>query len=216
MAKRALKVEFSNRYQRIMNEFTNLPSVCMPVFSSALKRDALRTVKNFKEGIKANSLGLVKLKDGTIKRKMALGYPKPTYPLYGIGDESKRNSYMNMLRVKEKGQTITVYPSREKHHSERLTLFRLWDIHEHGVIIRKGKMQIKRGSEKEGDLIRIPPRPALLKAVNRAMAQRKMAETVKIIRTAIILYINQKSKAFLDKASAYFLQGLKIYDVRGR
>lgn len=206
MAKQALKVTFSNNYKRLMNEFPNLPNVCMDVFRSAIKRDALTTVKEFKEGIKANRLGLVKLQDGTVRSKKAMGYKKPTYPLYGLGDESKRRSYMNMLRVKDMKNSVTVSPSHEKHHSEALTLNKLWNIHEHGATIKGAG----------GALIRIPLRPALKKALNRAMSKRKMSATAKVIKTAVVLYIMKRSKMYLQKAQAYFLQGLKQYDIRGR
>jgi len=206
MPKPFVDVKFSNNYENLKNEFPNLPKVAVKVFTAALKRDALRTMKDFKEGIKENSFGLKRLSDLTIKKKEREGLPKPTYPLYGVGDESKRQSYMNMLRIKEQKQGFVVYPSKEKHHSEKITLNRLWNVHEHGMII-KG-----RG----GALIRIPPRPALRKALERAMRQRNMKETSGIIRTAIVLWIKYRDQSYLNKAQAYFLKGLEPYAVVGR
>jgi hypothetical protein len=201
--KAKLKVEFSNNYRRLMNQFPRLPRECMDVFRSAVKRDALLTIQNFKEGIKKNSLGLVKLKDGTITRKRRDGMTKPTYPLYGLGDERKKDSYMNMLRIKENPNSVVVSPSKKKHHSQNITLKKLWFVHEHGMTI-KGK---------GGALIRIPARPALKKAFNRAMHKRKIRETSMIIKTAIVTYIVKKNKSFLKMAQEHFLKGLEGYAI---
>lgn len=188
-----------------MNQFPRLPKECREVFSAALKRDALRTMRNFKVGIKRNELGLRSLKPETEARKAAEGLKKPTFPLYGHGDEFERTSYMNMLRIKERKQGFVVSPSSEEHHSGSMALKDLWDVHEHGTII-KG-----RG----GALIRIPPRPALRKAFNQAMKDRNMRESEKIIKAAIVLYLKTKKRSFLTKAKVHFLKGLKQYEIAG-
>lgn len=198
-----LKVNFSNNYLRIMREFPVLPKRCDPVFESALKRDALRTIREFKEGIKKNSMGLVRLKDGTIERKRKMGYDHPTYPLYGKGDDQKLNSYVNMLRIHKKRNGFVVHPAKDMHWSGNITLRKLWDVHEHGRIIKRGN-----------GFIRIPARPALTKAFNRAMKQRQMSETKKIIKTAIVLYLVKKNPMYLKMAMAFFLKGLSQYETR--
>ena len=197
-----MKAEFSNNYERIKNQFPKLPNECRSVLKTALRRDALRTIRNFKDGIKTDSLGLVRLKEGTIKRKKSLHYEQPTYPLYGAGDEYKRTSYMNMLRINEDPDGYTVHASQEKHWSGALPLNVLWDVHEHGRTIKRGNA-----------VIVIPPRPALTKAFNRAMRQRQIKKTTDIIKTAIVLYLVSAQKSHLEKAKKYFMKGLKAYDI---
>jgi hypothetical protein len=200
-----------------MNQFPILGTDkgVIEVFNSAVKRDALRTMKNFKEGIKKNELGLIKLKDGTIQQKKKLGYSHPEIPLYAKGDESKRNSYMNMLRIRPDQKGFIVHVSKEKHWTGDIKLQYLWDIHEHGTIRTIfGGTKIYKGTKKpKKTLIRIPPRPALTKAFNMAMKQREMKKTGDIIKTALVLYIIKQKKDLLKIASNHFLKGLKKYEV---
>lgn len=226
-----MKVAFNNNYLRIMDQFKRLgvdpraskDKKLMMIFDSAVKRDALRTMKNFKEGIKKNELGLHKLKNGTIERKTKLGYSHPEIPLYGKGDESKRNSYMNMLRIREnKKGGYSVYASREPHWSKKINLDKLWDIHEHGVIITKGGLKINRGQleKKKGkekrQMIRIPPRPALRKAFTMAMRERETKKTADIIKSALVISIMTGNYSPIRKGSEYFLKNLEQYAVTER
>ena len=217
-AKVKADVKFSNNYRALMKMFPQLPEEANGIFLAAVKRDALRTVRNFKEGIKANSFGLVKLKDGTIQRKIRDGMSEPTYPLYGIGDESKKNSYMNMMRTEPMKGGYRVFPSTEMHHSGEIELNRMFKVHEGGMIItvkpRRKKGKLLKGSPKKKFMIRIPPRPAMKKAFRQAMRQRKTKETAGVLRLAILLFLKLRKKEILRKAERHFLEGLQQYEIR--
>jgi hypothetical protein len=212
-------VSYSNNYRKIIASFKDLPRETEAIFLSACKRDALTTARNFHDGIKTDSLGLKKLKDGTIARKKTLGFSRPEMPLYGKGDEVKKRSYMNMLRIRtlKGGKGFTLHPSTDKHWTGEITLDRLWDIHEHGVIIHKksGFVHIMRQKRQKGEAIRIPPRPALQNAFNKTMRERNVPTTTKIIKYAIVQYINTKQKKYLTIPQKFFLQGLKKYEIVG-
>jgi len=199
-------VKFSNNYRTMMKMFPRLPVETQGIFLSAVKRDALRYMRNFKQGILLNTFGLDALEDGTIVRKRREGMSNPDFPLYGMGDERERDSYMNMMRIKPIREGYRVYPSKDLHHSERIELNRLFNVHEKGMIITVGKGKKKR-------LIRIPARPAGLKAFRQAMRQRKTRETADLLKIAIVLYLKTKQKSVLRKLEDHFLKGLEEYEV---
>jgi hypothetical protein len=179
-----------------------LPRYAVGLMKAPLKRDALRTVKNFKEGIKRNSFALQKLKDETVYRKRLLGMERPNAPLYGMGDSVKKKSYINMLRIKELKNGWKLYPSWAKHYSAAIKLNLLFFVHEYGTII-KG-----RG----GVMIRIPPRPALLKAFLRTMKQRRMKEDCKLMKQAMIVYARTGRIKALQQMEKQFVRGLEKFE----
>lgn len=213
--KNPVKVKYSNNYLKKLSRLRNLSKEAMAMLKAPLKRDALLTMKNFKEGIKNRSFGLKKLEDGTIRRKQLLGMERPDTPLFGKGDEQKRNSYINMLRIKHVKGGYMVTPAKTKHWSRKIELNRLWKVHELGTTIALGARQsIKTKQTRGNTLIRIPPRPALLMAYRKTMTMRNVKADAKIIKRALAIYAETGKKGVLEKAEKQFTRGLTKYEER--
>ena len=215
MMKNPCKVTFSNDYLKRLQRLKNLTKDGIALLKAPLHRDALLTMKNFKEGIKTRAFGLKELTPGTIKRKQLLGQERPETPLYGMGDEKKRNSYINMLRIKNIKGGFMVSPSKNKHYSRKIELNRLWAVHELGTTINLGERQsIKTKVVRGKTIIRIPPRPALLMAFRKTMAMRNMKRDAKLIKVALQKYAMTGKKNVLTKAEKNFTKGLMQYEER--
>lgn len=99
------------------------------IYLEKRKLSAQELVQMYAQGITNNTLDLKPLTDRTIKRKKNKGLSKPETPLYGVGDGSQR-SLKNALVVTKTKKGYKVAPSTVKHHSGKLTLDYLFNIHE--------------------------------------------------------------------------------------
>lgn len=201
----AIKVKFNKRWYDVKKRIKKIPQIAIPIMMAFVKTDALDMVKNFHDGIKKKSFGLEKLKADTIKRKRHLGMERPSTPLYALGDESKKKSYVNMLRIKRIKNGYKVYPTKAKHHSGNIRLNRLLEVHENGTIIKRGDI-----------LIRIPPRPAFLMAYKQTLKDRQKRLMVKSreISHALRGYINKATIDSINKIKDKMLtSGLKKYEI---
>jgi hypothetical protein len=155
-----------------------------------LKREAILFIKLFQDGIKNREFGLEKLKDGTIQQKKYMNYKKPETPLYGMGLELERKTYINILKIKKLKKGYKIYPSSEKHHKSKLTLRELFIIHEQGRTIKS-----KNG------LIKIPARPAFRKTYNifknKILLLRK--KSYKDIKESINKFVKNKQIDGINK-----------------
>lgn len=195
-----MAVKFSNSYKAKVNRISKLPKYIEGILEAQTKKDASSLIKEFKKGIKENSLELWPLKESTIRRKELQGFEEPDFPLYGLGDEDKYFSYMNMLRYKKIKNGYKVYPSKESHWSKRLSLRKLFLVHEFGAII----------SGKNGTLIRIPPRPALFNAYKNIMQKKSKdkKETSRVVKAAIKDFVNTGRDSLLRKIQDKMESGL--------
>jgi len=193
----SVKVKYSNTYHAKRKRIVRIPKFLHPVMMAMAKRDAVRMITEFKSGIKSNSFGLERLEDETIQRKRLLGYTLPRVPLYGEGDENKDRSYVNMLRIRNIKRGWKVYPSWAKHHSSDLKLRDLLTVHEFGTIIPTDK-----------GFIRIPPRPAYLRAYKRVLKARKAPEAAAEVKRAINKHINDADTSYYQRVQNRLLEGL--------
>ena len=116
------------------------------------KQEAVFFIKIFQDGIKNKQFGLQKLSQVTIDSKREKGLQYPDTPLYGEGLDIDKRTYINALRIKQLKKGYKVYVSNAIHHSANMALSKLFDIHELGRTILRGKTAIV-----------IPPRPAFKK-----------------------------------------------------
>lgn len=202
-----MKVKFNQSYFELQKNIKKLPKAIYPFLFARTKRDAENMVKNFQEGIRQNSFRLEKLKDGTIKRKRDLGYSHPKTPLYGKGDEQKKNSLINSLRVKKIKNGHKVYVSIAKHWSGKIKLDDLMTVHNGGTIIKS----------KSGSLIRIPARPAFFKAYQRTLIKKRESEFKdnQTMRLLINQYIKDGKKSQIKKETERTIEGLKKFETEG-
>ena len=188
-----MKVKYSDSYSAKMKRIQRLPKKQGPAISGLTKRDILQIDQIFHDGIKEDTFHLERLAELTIEGKERKGLPKPTAPLHGVGDESDDRSYMNMMVVTKLANAWKLSPSRKMHHSGKLLLKDLFEIHEHGATIRR---KTKKGSV----LIKIPPRPALMLAYKRWLIKKRKdkKEHSKEVRTALSAMINDGNSELLD------------------
>jgi len=178
-----------------------LPRLADGLIDAKLKRDAVSLVKIFHDGIKNNSLGLQTLSRLTIDSKRRLNLPAPETPLYGKGDKEPDKSYMNMLRIRKVKGGYTVQPSIARHHKSKLRLRDLFEVHEYGAIITVGEGENAKS-------IRIPPRPAFLKAFTIFGKKKIKEETSKTVKKAIERYIAEGKEASISESKRKMLEGI--------
>ena len=173
-----IKANFSTTYDAKRKRVERLPVLAEKYMSSRTKRDAYGVVEEFRQGIIKNNFKLQRLAESTIRSKRTRGYSRPNAPLYGLGTDSDR-SYLNMMRVAKLKSGYKVQPSRGNHHSGRITLRKLYLVHEFGTTIRQKRR-----------LIHIPPRPAFAKAFKRYIRRRRKMEPSPDVRAIMTEYIN--------------------------
>ena len=189
---------YSSNYHAKMKRIQRLPRRMDGFFTTSAKKDAVGLIDTFRDGIIKDDFGLEPLKPSTVKSKA--GMPKPTTPLFGLGDTIEKKSYLNMLRIRKIKRGFKVFPSWAKHHTSKLQLRWLFIIHEYGAIIRQN-----RGGKIV--LIRIPPRPAFRKSYDRYMGSKSKREPtdkvskaiIQLIKTGISTKLDNINKGKLDK-----------------
>lgn len=175
-----MSVKFSNTYKAKVARIKKIPEIADNVILSVRKTDANNMVKNFRNGIKNNSLGLIPLADSTISTKKFKGLSKPSTPLYGYGKSKTPNSLFDALYVRTLKNGYKVVMSTRKHHEANMSLKKLLLIHENGV-------KIKRGN----GVIIIPPRHPFLKAYQKTLIgiKNNKKETSRYVKKAIMDYV---------------------------
>ena len=154
------------------------------------KTDADGLVREFHNGIKNDTLGLTRLKPETVEQKKKQGKPKPSVPLYGLGDLAGDRSLSNALMIRKLKSGYKVSFSNRKHHSAGMKLSELWLIHENGAKIIKGDK-----------IIQIPPRHPFKKAYQSYLSKMKKnkKETSRHVKRALTEYINTGKTTMLKK-----------------
>jgi hypothetical protein len=176
----SVRFEFSKSYQLKADRLKKLPEIAIKSAEFFTKKEAQALVSIFKTGIKSNKFNLEKLKDGTVRRKQNLGYKFPNTPLYGKGEREKAGSYINMLEVVKLKSGWVVRIKDRKHYSGAIMLRDLFEVHENGTIIKRGNV-----------LIRIPPRPAFLKAQIKLLNILKSTTRSQAIKRTLNKYIEK-------------------------
>ena len=186
-----VKTVYSKSYDAKRKRIQRLPKIMPGIIEGMVKRDILEINKIFHDGIKQNRLGLEELAESTIISKILKGQPKPKSPLYGEGDDQEPRSYSSMLVVTRLTKGWKLSPGSKHHHSKKLTLKKLFKIHENGATITRST---KSGST----TVRIPPRPALLLSYRKWLAQKRKnpRERSKEVKKVMSDYIN---KGLLEK-----------------
>ena len=186
-------VKFSDSYKAKKLRIKKIPKMKKDLIEGLVKRDLIEIRKYFHDGIKDDTFRLERLADLTKDNKKSQGFPKPSAPLYGKGDESKDRSYMNMLVIQKAGKGAwKLIPSTKKHWSGKITLRHLHAIHEHGCKIVRGET-----------IIQIKPRPALLLAYRRWLIKRRQADKSKEVRKALTQFVNKGNEKLLNKIKKF-------------
>lgn len=157
--------------------------------------DAFSTIKEYQKNLRTNSYKLKELHPFTIQRKKEMGYKYARIPLMGKGKDDKRTLY-NSLRLEKLSNGTRVFVSQAKHHKAKMSMEDLFYIHEHGADIPvTDKMRgflhwIGLHLKATTTIIRIPPRPAFKKAIEkgRKEARKLHGARVKEMRRAIKIY----------------------------
>lgn len=169
----ALKIKLSKNFEAVRSRVRRLPKFYGEMMSGVTKRDAIGVQRTFGTGISGRKFGLTPLKSETILSKQEKGFSKPSTPLYGEGESDER-SYLNMMEVKKTKNGWSVGPSKRLHHSRKIRLKKLLEVHEFGKTISRGS-----------GVIRIPPRPAFNRAFNQWLRKKKKIDPASKIRKAV-------------------------------
>lgn len=196
----------SKNFEAIRSRLRRLPKLVNEAMDTSAKKDVINVIKEYQEGLYRNSFGLHRLNDQTIRIKSEEGLSKPRTPLYGEG-YAKKNSLINALAYRKIKNGYRLYRRQAKHYKADLPLNVLLSIHEHGVIIKvTEKMRnflhfLGIHLKKNTKAIRIPPRPIVDKAINRALRKKKKGEPAASIRRAINELINKGNERIFQKLS---------------
>lgn len=152
------------------------------------KEDSINFIKIFHDGIQQSKFALEKLSELTIQRKKSQGMKSPRIPLFGRGDDKKKNSFMNMLRVRKLKNGWKVFPSWGKHHKSNLQLRQLLSVHEYGRTIKRGN-----------GFIKIPARPVFRLTNEKFLKYYKKKNEEKNLSRAIAEFINKGRSEYIKK-----------------
>lgn len=185
-----MKITYSNSYEAKKSRIKRLLKLGDDIVSGSIKKDAEMFINEFKNGIKNDSFGLDKLADISILSKKRKGFSQPETPLYGKGERRKKDTYINMLRLKRLKKGWKIYPSKQMHWSGKIKLFNLFQIHEYGCKIKHGD-----------SIIQIPPRPAFKLAYQKYLSEKSKnrKETANEVQKAIIEFFNNSNTNYLNK-----------------
>jgi hypothetical protein len=169
---------FSMNTEAVRSRLRRLPKLIDDHLDAFTKRDAEDFIKNFRAGIRNNSLRLAPLQPETIRGKKRRGYSHPASPLYGLRLEGTR-TYTSSVRIYKikKGWRVNVLDV--KHHEADVSVKTLFHIHEYGAVINTGKA-----------VIRIPARPAFRRAYEQTLARHRDKEASATVLEAITAAIN--------------------------
>jgi hypothetical protein len=176
----------TKKFRDDLRTIEKIPEYMEAVVRTATKQRAIQVVRAFRKGIISDGLGLKPLADTTIKRKQKMGFTKPSTPLYGKGRRARDRAYINSLNIRTLKKGYTIRPSKRIHHSSGMKLSDMFMVHEYGTVIKT-----------KFATIRIPPRPALLKARDRVLTTMSKKEVSKIVRRAYEMAIRRGDFRFL-------------------
>lgn len=180
-------IKFTKKLEETKKRLQELPKFMDDVMSSVVKEDCDTFIVSFQNHLRNNDLGITALKQETIDSKKRKGLKKPYHPLYGKGDDEKL-SYINMFKLKKVNNGWEAIPKDEQHHESILTLKSLFEVHEHGMTIKKGN-----------SLIKIPPRPVAMLTYRDLFVKKKLRKSVSIVSKGILEYILEGSKSTINK-----------------
>jgi hypothetical protein len=159
--------------EAIKKRIQRLPKKIGDTLETSSKKDALRFIKNYREGIRNNTFGLEALKPETIKRKQKKGYSRPESPLYGLGMDGTR-TYTSSIRPYKTKKGWRVNVLNIKHHEADASVKTLFHVHEYGAVIQTSRA-----------VIRIPARPAFNRAYEKTLQERGAEDPSEKVKTAI-------------------------------
>lgn len=198
-----IKARITPSFSEISKRAKIVPTIMQKVFMSGARADAVRLVKIFEDGIENNSFGLEPLDKATIESKQRQSFPRPKIPLYGRGPQEAK-SYLRMLRIRALKNGYRVFPSHARHWKSKLQLNELFHVHEYGAIITVGK----------GDgakMVRIPPRPAFLRAHQKWSREKLKNSKSPMIRSALAMYLKSGQENHLNKVQQKIDAGIQNY-----
>lgn len=179
--------------RKLKYRLESIPQMVDEIIETKIKKDAMNLIKIFHDGIKENDLNLKPLRPKTIIQKAEMGFKRPITPLYGAGDDRKKNSYSNMLRMKKTKSGYKIYPSWGKHWKSQLKLRDLLGVHEYGRTINMPKRKLT---------VVLPPRPALHNTYQRHLEHRKADKFKAELNWAVRQLVVHNKKGYLQKLLA--------------
>jgi hypothetical protein len=186
-----MPIKLSKKAKFIEKSIDKLPEFYRNYLIAVRKTDADKFIDQFKKNLRHNCLSIEPLSPITIDGKEREGKPKPSTPLYGLGDTNNK-TYINMFLLRKLKNGWKAYPRWAKHHEADLSLRQLFEIHEYGRTIKRGEK-----------FIRIPPRPIAWLTYRKNLLEMKKKKSSKEFKKAITEYINKGNENLLKKVIKY-------------
>ena len=154
-------MKYSSNISAVRQRIRRLPKIAIDIIQTSRKKDAQKCIGYWKSGLLNDEFKLTPLAPSTIKKKIKLGYSKPTNPLYGLGMDGA-HTYIKGLRMfrTKNGYVIRMVG---KHHDSKIDNHGLLMIHEYGCTTKHG---------------RIPARPALNLAYRKTINELKKRDVM--------------------------------------
>jgi len=175
-------VKFNQSWHNKRKRINRLPKYAIGIVDLNTKGKAYDFIKLWQSNIRANALGVRRLKAKTVKAKQRLGYTRPDVPLYGLGDDDP-HTFINMMRVFKIKDGYRVAPGRKRHHKSKLTLKELFNVHEYGCTISNGFGK--------GIRIRIPARSTFFLTYADYLSEISRRRSDRAVRKAIKDYLER-------------------------
>lgn len=122
-------LNFTDFFKKRFQEFKKLPAKLENLLNRNLTKQGNAIIKDFKQGILNDSLGLARLTKKTIAKKTRQGFKNPDKPLVGRGKDSKA-SYANMMALTKIKNGVKIAPKMGPHWSYEVSLKKLYVYHE--------------------------------------------------------------------------------------
>lgn len=131
-------IKFTDFFKKRFQEFKKLPEKLEGLLRNNAKKQGKAIIKDFKQGILNDSLGLARLTKKTIKKKTRQGFKNPDKPLVGRGKDSKA-SYANMMALTKIKNGVKIAPREGPHWSYEVSLKKLYVYHEDSKRVKPPK-----------------------------------------------------------------------------
>jgi hypothetical protein len=169
-----------------------LPSLAEGLMRASRRGDADSLIAYFRSGIAERRFRLAPLQPRTVAAKARRGEPNPAAPLYGMGLPEARSYVRALKRYRARRGWVVRFPAA-RHHSSKLTMDKLHEVHEYGAVF----------VSKSGSVWRMPPRPALTKAYEMVIRDQRDRDPSAEVRRACAEHLRLGRSVTAARMEAY-------------
>jgi len=180
--------KFKVKPDAVKERLIGLSGLSTDVFRAFANKGADRLIRNYKQGIKRDALGLRPLSGETIEAKQKKGMPQPSTPLYGHGARDDKSLFNALIKRRIKNG-IQVEARKALHQASRIPLDVMLALHAKGFSF----------TSPSGRMIHVPPRPALRVAIDITLQEQSLKTDSQKIKREISKFISTGDRAGLRR-----------------